>query len=105
MDSSFAKDLAQTCNGSETKPVPLDPASPFVFDASYYRALEAHMGLLFSDQVLAMDNRTSGLVASYASSPPDFFADFADSMVRLSGIGALTGDSGEIRTDCTAINP
>ena len=106
MDPSFAQQLKQQCPLNESNnPIPFDPVSPFWFDTSYYNALQNRKGLLFSDQVLAIDNRTQGLVRTYASSPNEFFQAFVNSMVKMSSIGVLIGNAGDIRKNCSAINP
>ena len=105
MDPSFAQQLILSCplNKAAT-PIPFDPMSPFLFDTSYFNTLQNKKGLLFSDQVLAMDNRTRGLVTKYASSSNEFFQDFVNAMIKMASIGVLTGGMGEIRKDCGAIN-
>lgn len=89
---------------SDTKLVPMDPVSSTKFDNSYYKNLVNDSGLLQSDQVLMLDNTTSGLVIYYSMFPNLFSNDFGVSMVKLANIGVLTGQDGEIRKNCRIVN-
>jgi peroxidase len=102
MDPSYLAALTQQCpqqpTGSET--VAMDPVTPTAFDTNYYANVVANRGLLTSDQVLLADPATAAQVVGYTNSPDTFQADFAAAMVKMGGIGVLTGTSGTIRTNC-----
>lgn len=67
--------------------------------------LQEGRGLLFSDQTLFVDNLTSSRVNLFASSQSQFFQSFVNSMIKMSSIGVLMGNNGEIRINCTIVNP
>lgn len=74
------------------------------FDNSYYKNLLNSSGLLQSDQALMGDNRTASMVENYSRFPFMFARDFGASMVKMAGIGVLTGQNGQIRKNCRAVN-
>jgi peroxidase len=107
LNSTLAQSIREDCPQLNSNAfVPLDAASPFGFDNSYYKGLQNNMGLLLTDQALSNHPATKPLVDQFASSPADFFQSFVDSVAKMSAIGVLTGDDGEgeIRSICTQIN-
>jgi len=82
--------------------VPLDPGSNYTFDLSYYRHVLATGGLFQSDGSLLHDPVTRGYVekVANASSPDEYYADFAAAMVKMGRTDVLVGDLGEIRPTC-----
>ncbi|KAM0943739.1 putative peroxidase [Dioscorea sansibarensis] len=84
--------------------VQLDAITPTKFDSMYYTNLEKKMGLLSTDQLLYSDSRTGPIVSALASQPTLFYQQFAVSMVNLGNAQVLTGDEGEIRTNCNYVN-
>ncbi|WCJ31082.1 Peroxidase superfamily protein [Euphorbia peplus] len=106
LDTSFLQSLQRVCPNqadSDTKLNPLDSTST-KFDNLYYRLLVNNSGLLQSDQALMGDTTTASMVTSYSKSPYSFTKDFATSMVKMGGIGVLTGQSGQIRKNCRVVN-
>ncbi|WOK97173.1 peroxidase P7-like [Canna indica] len=107
VDASFAGVRRQTCpqqtegGGSLA---PLDAQSPAVFDNKYFQNLVARRGLLRSDQELLSGGPMDSVVWHYSVNQTAFFADFAAAMVRMGGIGALTGSRGEVRLNCRKWN-
>lgn len=74
------------------------------FSAHYYRSLLRGRGLLHSDQQLMTDERTARFVRAYASDDGiTFRMDFARAMMKMSGLGVLTGSDGQIRKDCSSL--
>lgn len=61
-------------------------------------------GLLQSDQALMNDNNTASMVSTYSKYPYLFSKAFAASMVKLTNLGVLTGQDGEIRKNCRLVN-
>ncbi|KAJ4716374.1 Peroxidase [Melia azedarach] len=107
LDSSALRSLQQTCpnqDASNSNLAPLDSASIYRFDNGYYTNLVKNTGLLDSDQALMGDPTTSAIVKSYSMYPYLFSNDFAASMVKLSNIGILTGNDGQIRKSCRSVN-
>lgn len=80
--------------------VHLDPTTPNVLDAVYYQNLQNKKGLFVTDQLLYSDARTQFLIDTLASNPYLFYQQFSVSMVNLGNVQVLTGDEGEVRTNC-----
>lgn len=89
---------------SDTTLVAFDPASSRKFDNSFYKTLLNNGGLLQSDQALMGDNTTASMVMDYIKYPYWFSRDFGASMVKMSNLGVLTEQKGEIRKNCRAVN-
>ncbi|RYQ80531.1 hypothetical protein Ahy_Scaffold1g106885 isoform G [Arachis hypogaea] len=89
---------------SDTNLAPLDPVTTNTFDNIYYRNLLNNSGLLLSDQALMGDNTTASLVNMYSKWPLLFFRDFAVSMEKMGRISVLTGQQGQVRTNCRFVN-
>ncbi|KAG5535672.1 hypothetical protein RHGRI_023437 [Rhododendron griersonianum] len=50
------------------------------------------------------DNTTAALVNIYSKFPLLFAKEFGASMVKLSTVGVLTGQDGQIRKNCRVVN-
>ncbi|KAI9116237.1 hypothetical protein K1719_013167 [Acacia pycnantha] len=62
-------------------------------------------GLLHSDQALFNGNgSTDAMVTQYALNPRAFYKGFASSMIKMGKINPLTGNQGQIRTNCRKVN-
>ncbi|KAK4416231.1 Mitogen-activated protein kinase kinase kinase [Sesamum alatum] len=107
LDESLLGSLRSVCpnqDDSDTNLVALDAATSGKFDNSYFRSLVNNSGILQSDQDLMGDNQTAALVLSYSKFPFLFSRDFGKSMAKMSCIGVLTGQEGEIRKNCRVVN-
>nr|CAB3458464.1 unnamed protein product [Digitaria exilis] len=106
INAAFAASLRSGCpaTGGGGASAPLDASTPNAFDNAYYSNLVAQRGLLHSDQELFNGGSTDSLVRSYAASSAQFSSDFAAAMVRMGGIGVLTGSSGQVRRNCRRVN-
>ncbi|XP_030500612.2 peroxidase 5 [Cannabis sativa] len=107
LDSMYAARLKQQCPQGNRNPslvVPMNPFSPTVADNSYYSDVLARRGLFSSDQALLSDATTASLVNQFAKAPSLWTRMFADAMVKMGQIEVLTGNSGEIRANCSVIN-
>jgi peroxidase len=106
INAAFAASLRAGCPaaGGGGASAPLDASTPNAFDNAYYGDLVAQQGLLHSDQELFNGGSTDGLVRSYAASSARFSSDFAAAMVKMGGIGVLTGSSGQVRRNCRRAN-
>ncbi|KAJ8626241.1 hypothetical protein MRB53_019548 [Persea americana] len=107
LDPSYAAQLKQQCPQGSTNPnlvVPINPSSPNFMDTAYYSDILANRGLFISDQVLLTNPSTAAQVTQNAVSGLGWRADFAAAMVKMGQIGVLTGNAGEIRSNCRVIN-
>ncbi|KAJ3682953.1 hypothetical protein LUZ60_013180 [Juncus effusus] len=82
----------------------LDATTPNIFDNAYYKNLQSNMGLLETDQKLFVDSRTGPVVKALANQGNLFSTQFAVAMIKLSKTNVLTGDEGEVRLKCSAVN-
>lgn len=82
----------------------LDPSTPYKFDNNYYINLEKNMGVLYSDQVLNSDHRTSRYVDYFADRGEAFPYVFSSSMVKLGSVLGDAQDDGEVRLKCSRTN-
>lgn len=107
MDRTLLATLRARCpQGAKTdNTVNLDQnsLSSMVVDNSYYRQIVMRRGILQIDQDLALDPLSSSTVAAIARGV-DFNDRFGQAMVKLGGVGVLTGTQGEIRRSCRAVN-
>ncbi|CAL9113602.1 peroxidase 5 [Musa acuminata AAA Group] len=104
LDPNYAAQLRGECPTGSDNEVDMDPPSPLTFDSSYYKNLLAHRGLFTSDQTLMSKHGTATLVKRFAKKPALFKKKFAAAMVKMGSIGVLTGEQGEIRTNCRVVN-
>ncbi|KAL5550661.1 hypothetical protein UlMin_000837 [Ulmus minor] len=106
IDPTFARHLKYACptSGGDTNVSPLDE-TPANFDKKYFSNLVENRGLLHSDQELFKSGGfTDGLVKLYSENIEAFWFDFAQSMIKMGNIKPLTGDEGEVRVNCRAVN-
>ncbi|KAJ0963926.1 hypothetical protein J5N97_029048 [Dioscorea zingiberensis] len=107
LDSTMLKNLQTQCpdsDDSDHELAPLDSVTKNTFDNVYFKNLMNNSGLLHSDQVLMEDSETASMVSNYSKYSFLFSKDFGASMVKLGNVGVLTGDEGEIRTNCRVVN-
>ncbi|KAM1021064.1 hypothetical protein ACFX15_041467 [Malus domestica] len=107
LDPAYAAQLKQQCPQGNTNAnlvVPMDPASPIVTDASYYAGILKNRGLFTSDQTLLTNSATANQVKHNARIPLLWKKKFSAAMVKMGQLEVLTGNAGEIRANCRAIN-
>ncbi|XP_016486828.1 peroxidase 10-like [Nicotiana tabacum] len=107
LDSSLLGNLRSVCpnqSDSDSNLAPLDAVTINKFDNVYFKNLMNNSGLLQSDQALMNDNNTASMVSTYSKYPYLFSKAFAASMVKLTNLGVLTGQDGEIRKNCRLVN-
>ncbi|XP_058080368.1 peroxidase 10-like [Magnolia sinica] len=107
LDSSLLQSLQSVCpngDGSNANLAPLDPVTINKFDNVYFKNLVNNSGLLQSDQALMRDTDSSALVNNYSKYPYLFSKDFGASMAKMANIGVITGQDGQIRKNCRAVN-
>lgn len=78
--------------------------TPFHLDNSFYHGVLNGEAVLQLDQELAFTSLTDDLVVRYANSPRLFIHQFSKAMIKLGNVGVLTGEEGEIRTNCRRLN-
>ncbi|EPS60801.1 hypothetical protein M569_13997, partial [Genlisea aurea] len=106
LNPQYAQELGQACPRGVDPDIAVfnDPITPNVFDNAYFKDLQRGSGLLSSDQVLFVDERSRGIVNQFAGNGSDFNLAFIEAITKMGRIGAKTGDEGEIRIDCTTTN-
>ncbi|KAI3866342.1 hypothetical protein MKW98_007997 [Papaver atlanticum] len=109
MDPALVETLKSQCPESannEGVVVNLDqnPSSSNVVDNSFYQQIRSNRGILEIDQKLALDPSTTDAVATMANDGDTFLKLFGKSMVKMGGIGVLTGTDGQIRLKCSSAN-
>jgi peroxidase len=113
LDGAYLETLRQSCPASagtgNMRLNNLDPATPNVFDNSYYTNIVCNRGLLRSDQVmLSTPGGAAATIAPivrwFAGSQDDFFRSFVRVMTKMGNIAPLTGTMGEVRRNCRVVN-
>ena len=82
----------------------MDPSSPAITDVGYYMNILANRGLFTSDQTLMTNAATTNQVNQNARSTMLCRSKFAAAMVKMGQLDVLTGNGGEIRSNCGVIN-
>ncbi|XP_075654387.1 peroxidase 24-like isoform X1 [Castanea sativa] len=106
LNSTYAAFLKTQCKSlsNNVTIVPMDPGSPLSFDNNYFNILKQNEGLFQSDAALLTDSEATYNVNELLNSQ-NFFTEFAQSIMRMGAIQVLTGTSGEIRKNCSVVNP
>ncbi|XP_050251335.1 peroxidase 5-like isoform X1 [Quercus robur] len=107
LDSTYATQLKQRCPQGSKNPnlvVPMNTDCPSFRDAGYYKNVLANRGLFTSDQTLMTNAATAIQVNQNARNPNLWRSKFAAAMLKMSQLDVLTGDAGEIRSNCRVIN-
>ncbi|KAI4330989.1 hypothetical protein MLD38_029224 [Melastoma candidum] len=110
LDPSYATKLKKQCPNPKVilndtfLVVPMDPITPNTFDVNYYIGILNNKGLFASDETLLSSPATGNLIRKNIAYPKQWESKFAASMVKMGQIQVLTGDAGEIRTNCRKIN-
>ncbi|MCO5606354.1 hypothetical protein L7F22_060542 [Adiantum nelumboides] len=107
INRTFAQQLRFSCPNVNLDPTVVafnDVTTPKKFDNVYFSNLQHGLGLMASDQILWTDARTRSTVAKFAQSQASFFNAWVLAMQKLSLVGVKTGDEGEVRRRCEAVN-
>nr|XP_027125397.1 peroxidase 60-like [Coffea arabica] len=81
--------------------VSMNPLSSLIVDNSYYKQTKLNRGILQIDQQL--DLETKDIVTAIATRF-DFSTKFGQAMVKMGAVEVQTGNQGEIRGSCRAVN-
>ncbi|MFS7929677.1 putative peroxidase [Helianthus anomalus] len=103
----YASKLKQECpkgSNNVNLVVPMNPSSPTISDTGYYVDVLNNRGLFTSDQSLLMSPSTLNQMHQHAMNPLVWKIKFAKAMVKMGRIGVITGQQGEIRSNCRVIN-
>ncbi|AAG12793.1 peroxidase, putative; 81098-80059 [Arabidopsis thaliana] len=104
MDSKLKAKLQNTCRGPNDPSVVLDQMTPLEVDNQIYKQIKSQRGILRIDQNLGLDDSTSRIVSNFALNETLFGERFAEAMQIMGEIKVLTGNSGEIRTNCIVVS-
>lgn len=77
---------------------------PSFHDSGYYKNVLANRGLFTSGQTLMTSAATAIQVNQNARNRNLWRSKFAAAMLKMSQLDVLTGDAGEIRSNCRVIN-
>ncbi|CAL4920807.1 unnamed protein product [Urochloa decumbens] len=104
IDPEFKKNISAACDGKDSGNVPMDAASPNVFDDGYFGLALAKKMPLTIDRLVGMDPQTEPVLKAFQDKPADFVPTFTKAMEKLSVLKVLTGKDGEIRKSCSEFN-
>lgn len=109
LNSTYASYLKLRCPSPKTDPEAVeysrnDRITPMGFDNNYYKNVVNMKGLLKVDNALYLDPRTAPYVTRMAADNSYFFQQFVEAMAVLTEYNVLTGNQGEIRTNCKWVN-
>ncbi|CAM0902463.1 unnamed protein product [Alopecurus aequalis] len=106
LSPSYAAMLRTLCPTNTTlATTAMDPDSPNVLDNNYYKLLPRNMGLFSSDNQLRVDGNLNALVDSFAANETMWKERFVAAMVKMGRIEVLTGRCGQVRLNCSVVNP
>ncbi|KAL2547028.1 Peroxidase 44 [Forsythia ovata] len=94
-----------SCGNNPNQIFPFDTMTQYKMDSHIYKQLLKKKALIDSDQAMALDPRTSNIMKILADDQEGWFGKFIKSIIKLGEIEVLTGNQGEIRKQCRAVNP
>ncbi|CAN4124020.1 unnamed protein product [Withania somnifera] len=103
VDPRIAGVMKFTCT-SPMSTVAFDTTTQYKMDSIYYKQLVEKRGLLESDVLLSEDPRTKNYIQRFGEDEKGWFNKLGKAMNKLASIQVLTGDQGQIRKQCRAIN-
>ncbi|KAG2551688.1 peroxidase 2-like [Panicum virgatum] len=108
MSPSLAASLRGQCPASPSSgndpTVAQDAVTPDALDSQYYRNVLAHRVLFTSDAALLTSPATARMVSDNANIPGWWEDRFKKAMVRMASVEVKTGNQGEVRRNCRAVN-
>ncbi|RCV18988.1 hypothetical protein SETIT_3G347500v2 [Setaria italica] len=109
LNAAYAAQLRARCGpapaaaSNNATAVAMDPGSPARFDAHYFVNLKLGRGLFTSDAALLTDRRAAGMIHRLTKQGY-FLQEFRNAVRKMGRVGVLTGEQGEIRRNCRAVN-
>ncbi|GMN66767.1 hypothetical protein TIFTF001_035831 [Ficus carica] len=108
LNTTLLETLRKICpeGGNGSVITDLDQTTPDAFDNKYFSNLEVEYGILQTDQVLFSTSGadTTAIVNRFSADQNAFFDSFVASMIKMGNIRVLTGNEGEIRSNCRRVN-
>ncbi|KMT13052.1 hypothetical protein BVRB_4g087640 [Beta vulgaris subsp. vulgaris] len=107
LDKMYAMHLKKTCplhKTSKDDVLPLNIYDQKRLSNVFYSNVINGKVIIPSDQSLLDDPKTNKLVHLYALEWSTWVSDFRDSMIKLGKVDVLTGENGQIRKSCRAVN-
>uniref|UniRef100_M8BTC5 peroxidase n=1 Tax=Aegilops tauschii TaxID=37682 RepID=M8BTC5_AEGTA len=95
---------ADAAPGGNDPTVMQDVVTPNDLDKQYYNNVLSRTVLFTSDVALLTSEETARMVMDNANMPGWWEDRFEKAMVKMAGIEVKTGDQGQIRKNCRAIN-
>ncbi|KAI3452691.1 hypothetical protein Pfo_009355 [Paulownia fortunei] len=92
-----------TCENN-SQDLPFDPYSQQKMDSRFYMELLKNQALLESDQNLAKVPHANNIMKKLVDDQKGWLAKFTCSIKKLGEVEVLTGNQGEIRKQCRAVN-
>lgn len=89
---------------NETQDLAFDPSSQHKMDSRFYKELLRKRALLEADQNLAKDPQASTIMRKYVGDQVGWLGQFTAAAIKLGGVEVLTGNQGEVRRQCRAVN-
>lgn len=89
---------------TDDQDVPFDPSSQHKMDSRFYKELLTKKSLIESDQNLANEPRSHGIMTKMVGDQAGWLAKFAAAMQKLGETEVLVGDQGEVRKQCRHVN-
>lgn len=89
---------------TDSQDLPFDPYSQQKMDSHFYRELLTNQALLESDHNLAHEPRTKSIMKKLVDDQMGWLAKFTSAIKKLGETEVLTGNQGEIRKQCRAVN-
>ncbi|KAL0297011.1 UNVERIFIED_CONTAM: Peroxidase 39 [Sesamum radiatum] len=89
---------------NQTQDIAFDPYSHHKMDSRFYKELLNNRALLESDHNLAKEPHAHKFMEQYAVDQEGWIAKFTSATIKLGEIEVLTGNQGQIRKQCRAVN-
>ncbi|PIM99905.1 Peroxidase [Handroanthus impetiginosus] len=89
---------------NDSQDLAFDPYSHHKMDSRFYKELLKNQALLESDHNLAKEPHANNIMKKYADDQKGWSAKFTSTIIKLGQVEVLTGNQGQIRKQCRAVN-